>query len=98
MSNQIKPTTVRQYTIEQIMASTRLNGASFSADEQQVLFSSDATGIFNAYALPATSGQPKALTTSQADTTFAVSYFPEDDRILYTRNATQGWKIGRLAP
>jgi dipeptidyl aminopeptidase/acylaminoacyl peptidase len=86
MSNQIKPATVRQYTIEQFMASTRLNGASFSADEQQVLFSSDATGIFNAYTLPISSGQPKALTTSQTDTTFAVSYFHEDDRILYTRD------------
>ena len=86
MSKQTKPTTVRRYTIEQFMASTWLTGASFSADEQRVLFSSDATGIFNVCSLPATGGWPEALTTSQADTTYAVSYFPDDDRILYTRD------------
>ena len=82
MSKQTKPTTVRRYTIEQFMASTWLTGASFSADEQRVLFSSDATGIFNVCSLPATGGWPEALTTSQADTTYAVSYFPDDDRIF----------------
>ena len=87
MSNQTKPTAVRRYTIEQFMASTWLTGASFSADEQRVLFSSDATGIFNVYSLPATGGRLEALTTSQADTTYAVSYFPDDDRILYTRDS-----------
>ena len=76
----------RQYPIELFMDTTRLTGASFSADEQRVLFSSDATGIFNAYALAASGGQPEPLTSSETDTTLAVSYFPDDDRILSTRD------------
>src|SRR5262249_59070251 len=34
----------RQYTIEQLLATTSITGASFSADEKKILFSSDKTG------------------------------------------------------
>ena len=37
----------KQYTIEQFMATVSISGASFSADEKQLLFSSNRTGIFN---------------------------------------------------
>lgn len=76
----------RQYTIEQFMATTALGGASFSADEKRILFHSNESGIFNAYTLAVTGGKPEALTKSTTDTTYAVSYFPNDDRILYTRD------------
>lgn len=77
---------VKKYTIEQFFATTRISGASFSADEKRIMFNSDASGIFNAYTIDAAGGKPVALTQSTTDTTFGVSYFPEDDRILYTRD------------
>src|SRR5262245_43227572 len=76
----------KQYTIEQFMDTLRITGASFSPDESKILFSSNQTGIFNAYTIPVTGGTATPLTQSTTDTTFAVSYFPKDDRILYTRD------------
>ena len=77
---------VKRYTIEQFMATTSLTGASFSKDEKQILFSSNESGIFNAYTVPVGGGKPRALTASKTDTTYAVGYFYNDDRILFTRD------------
>ena len=76
----------KQYTIEQFMATTSVSGASFSADETRVLFSSNETGIFNVYSVPVAGGKATPVTTSTTDSTYAVSYFPNDDRLLYTRD------------
>jgi hypothetical protein len=38
------------------------------------------------YSVAVTGGEPAALTNSTTDTTIAVSYFPKDDRFLYTRD------------
>src|SRR6266496_4560672 len=76
----------KQYTIEQFLATTSISGASFSADEKKIVFSSNKTGIFNVYSVSVTGGEPAALTASTTDTTLAVSYFPRDDRFLYTRD------------
>ena len=77
------PGAVKQYTIEQFMATTRLTGASFSSDEKSILFSSNKSGIFNVYSMPVTGGEPKQLTNSTKESTFAVSWFPSDARFLY---------------
>lgn len=63
-------------------------GLGFSADGDDILISSDASGVFNAYALPAAGGAPVQLTSSTTNATYAVSYFPNDDRILVS--ADQG--------
>jgi dipeptidyl aminopeptidase/acylaminoacyl peptidase len=76
----------KQYSIEQFMATTRLTGASFSPDEKRVLFSSNESGIFNAYTLPLTGGKAKALTQSKTDSTYSVGFFPKDERIFFTRD------------
>ncbi len=76
----------RQYTIEQFMATTWVAGASFSPDESKLLFSSDESGIRNAYVVPVAGGSPVAVTRSTTDSTIAVSYFPKDERILFTRD------------
>jgi dipeptidyl aminopeptidase/acylaminoacyl peptidase len=76
----------KRYTIEQFMATTAVSGASFSKDEKQILFSSNETGIFNAYTVPVAGGTPRALTASKADSTYAIGYFYNDDRILFTRD------------
>ena len=76
----------KQYTIEQFMNTVSVMGASFSADESRILFSSNKTGIWNAYTIPAAGGEWAPITSSTTDTTVAVAYFPTDDRILFTRD------------
>ena len=78
--------TPKRYTIEQFMATTNYGGASFSADGKRILYHSNETGIFNVYSMPVTGGKAEALTKSTTDTTLAVSYFANDDRVLYTRD------------
>src|SRR5258708_40246293 len=74
------------YTIEQFMATTAVSGASFSPDETKLLFSSNGPGIFNAYVVPLKDGEATHVTASTTDTTLAVSYFPKDERILFTHD------------
>jgi len=76
----------KRYSIEQFMATTSIGGASFSADEKRILYSSNASGIFNVYSMPVGGGEPTALTHSTLESNFAVGYFPGDDRVLFTRD------------
>ena len=75
---------VKEYTIEQFMNTVRIGGSSFSSDEKSILFHNNKTGIFNVYSVSVTGGAPAQLTTSTKESTFAVSYFPNDTRFLYT--------------
>jgi dipeptidyl aminopeptidase/acylaminoacyl peptidase len=77
-----------RYSPAQFYATTTFVGASFSADESRILLSSDATGVFNVYAQPVDGGPLQQLTHSATDSMFAVAYFPDDDRLLFT--ADQG--------
>ncbi|MFN7550655.1 MAG: S9 family peptidase [Pseudomonadota bacterium] len=76
----------KQYRIEDFVQSIGVAGSSFSADESKILFSSNKTGIWNAYHLPAGGGDWTAVTQSTTDNNYAVAYFPTDDRILITRD------------
>ncbi|WP_395943249.1 alpha/beta fold hydrolase [Brevundimonas sp.] len=58
----------------------------FSPDGKSVLISSDKTGVFNTYALPIAGGDPVQLTTSTTSSAGAVSYFPDDARVLFTQD------------
>ena len=78
-----KPVPVKQYTIEQFMATTRVGGATFSPDEKSILFHSNKSGIFNVYTTPVSGGEPKQLTNSTRESTYIVSAFPNDARFLY---------------
>jgi dipeptidyl aminopeptidase/acylaminoacyl peptidase len=77
---------VRQYTIEQFLATTSVSGPSFSPDGSTVLFTSDGSGIPNVYTVPFEGGKAKPLTHSTTDSTFGVSFFPRDERVLYTHD------------
>jgi dipeptidyl aminopeptidase/acylaminoacyl peptidase len=68
------------------MATTAITGASFSPDEKRILYSSNETGIYNAYSVPIAGGKATPVTASTTDSTFAVSYFPADARVLYTHD------------
>lgn len=82
------PKPVVRYDIESFLDTTTYAGASFSPDKAKILVSSDQTGVFNAYAVPAAGGTPEQLTDSSAESIFAISYFPQDERFLY--QADQG--------
>lgn len=79
----------RTYTAAQFFQTTSYGlapsgGHAFSPDGSHVLISSDLSGVFNVYALPLAGGAPVPLTTSTDNATFAVSYFPNDGRVLFT--------------
>jgi len=75
---------VKQYTIQDFLRTINYTGASFSPDYSKILVSSNATGIYNAYAIPVDGGDPIQLTHSTDNSIFAIRYFPEDERFLYT--------------
>ena len=62
-------------------------GFAWSADDSRILISSDETGVFNAYAVDPATGDREALTASDTNATFAVSWFPGDDRAVVTADS-----------
>ncbi|MEX2189856.1 MAG: alpha/beta fold hydrolase [Bacteroidota bacterium] len=74
---------VRQYTIEQFMNTTGIAGGSISHDDQTILLSSNKTGIYNAYTVPVSGGDPVQITDSKDNSVFVISWFPNDKRFLY---------------
>jgi dipeptidyl aminopeptidase/acylaminoacyl peptidase len=79
---------IKRYDIDTLLSNLRLTGADLSPDASKVLYASNATGVFNLYEIPVTGGEPVALTNSTTDAHFALGYFPNDGRVLYT--ADQG--------
>jgi dipeptidyl aminopeptidase/acylaminoacyl peptidase len=77
---------VPRYDARTFFETTSYGGASFSADESRLLLSSDAGGVFNAYSQPVAGGTADKLTNSSKNAIFGVSYFPKDNRILYTED------------
>ena len=74
---------VQQYTIDQFLNTVSIFGGSFSHDDSKILFTSNETGIYNAYSMQVKGGAATQLTHSTENSVFAVSYFPGDDRFLY---------------
>jgi len=73
-----------QYTIEQFYKNKNVFGGSFSSDASQLLVSSNQTGIYNAWILPIDGSAPIQRTSSTEESIFAISFFPNDDRILFS--------------
>jgi len=74
---------VKEYSIEQIMDNERVFGGSFSPDKSKVLITSNRSGIYNMYTIPTTGGDYTPVTQSDSISIYAISFFPEDERILY---------------
>jgi dipeptidyl aminopeptidase/acylaminoacyl peptidase len=72
------------YSAEEFYKTTSVFGSSINVDASAVLVSNDQTGIFNAYKMPLDGSAPVQLTQSTLESVFAVSWFPGDDRILYS--------------
>ncbi|GGD24238.1 S9 family peptidase [Hyunsoonleella pacifica] len=74
---------LKQYTIEQFMDNEAVGGGSFSPDKSKLLVSSNKSGIYNMYTVPTTGGEFVPITQSDSSSVFGISYFPEDERMLY---------------
>ena len=83
-SSSSAPREVKSYTIDQFLTNTNIYGRSFSHDEKELLAGSNETGIYNAYSINLESGERKPLTTSDDESVWVSSYFPHDNRFLYT--------------
>ena len=82
------------YTMEQLIKTVSIGGSSFNPDESKLLVSSNETGVFNVYELDLETRERTPVTEGD-DTTFAVGYMPDDERILFTRDQ-QGNEITHL--
>ena len=78
------PREVTEYTIDEFLSSASFSGLSFSPDNATILVSSNQTGILNAYAFPVDGGLPVQLTSSTTNAIRALSYFPNDERFVFT--------------
>jgi len=76
----------KEYTMAQFLDTTSIQGASFSADESRILFSSNKSGVWNAYTVSIAGGAWTPVTKSTTDSTYAVALFPHDNRVLFTRD------------
>ena len=88
-STQEIPQSVMRYSAEQFFNTTTYgmvpsDAYAFSPDGQSLLVTSDATGVLNAYELPIDGSAMVQLTDSTDNAISAVSWFPNDRRILYT--------------
>jgi len=79
-----KPKKPTAYSIAQFMDIVQITGGAFSPDDRKIMISSKATGIFNAVEIDIESGVEKPLTTSADNAIYGLSYFPGDERIVYT--------------
>ncbi len=74
------------YTIEQFVKNEDVIGGNFAYNEKSLLITSNQTGIYNTYALPIDGTAPSMLTRSETESCTGVSYFPNDFRILFTKD------------
>ena len=74
---------LKSYTIEQMMDNEAIGGGSFSPDKSKLLVSSNRSGIYNMYTVPTEGGDFTPLTASDSASIFGISYFPNDERMLF---------------
>ena len=79
------PASTPTYNAETFFETTSYFGSSFSKDGNSVLIGSDETGVYNLYQMDIASGKKTPITQSK-ETSYAVSYFPNDNRVLMTRD------------
>src|SRR5690606_16976803 len=80
---QEKDNEIATYSIEQFMDNESVFGGSFSPDNSKLLVTSNRSGIFNMYTVSTSGGDFTPLSTSDSSSVYAISYFPEDERILF---------------
>lgn len=86
---------LKQYTIEQFMDNESVFGGSFSPDNTKLLVTSNRSGIYNMYTVSINGGELTPITSSDSSSIFAVSYFPNDERMLFSADGN-GDEINHL--
>ena len=84
----VETASIPTYSAESFFSTTSFglpsgSGHTFGPTSGDVLVISDETGVFNAYRLDAETGEKTALTSSTTNAIRALSWFPEDERLLY---------------
>lgn len=74
---------IQQYSIEQFMNNENAFANGYAPDKSKVLMTSNRSGIYNMYTVPAAGGELSPITKSDSASVFGISYFPNDDRILF---------------
>jgi dipeptidyl aminopeptidase/acylaminoacyl peptidase len=74
---------VKTYSIEQFMGNENAFANGFSPDKSKVLITSNRSGVFNMYSVPTEGGDFMPITQSDSASVYGISYFPNDDRILF---------------
>jgi len=83
---EVKPSiaeTLETYTIKQMMDNESVFGGSFSPDKSKLLVSSNRSGIYNMYTVASSGGDFIPVTASDSSSVFSISYFPQDERMLF---------------
>lgn len=73
-----------QYDAKTFYETVTYGGSSINHAGDAVLQHSDETGVFNLYKVSLIDGSRSQLTKSTEESLFAVSFFPGDDRVLYS--------------
>ncbi|HPE83769.1 MAG TPA: S9 family peptidase [Aequorivita sp.] len=74
---------VKTYTIEQFMGNENAFANGFSQDNSKVLITSNRSGIYNMFTTSIEGGELTPITKSDSASVYGISYFPDDDRILF---------------
>jgi len=87
-------------SIEQFMGTRKVMGGAFSPDEKSIVFTTNASGVFNVYRMPVAGGPAEQLTNSSTDNVYALSYFPDGERLLVSRErgGTENYHLWVLEP
>lgn len=75
---------VKKYTIDQFYKNESVYNAGFSHDETKILIGSNRTGIYNAFVLNIADNKLTQLTSSEKESFFPQSFFPNDNRVIYS--------------
>lgn len=78
------PKDVQLYSAEQLFNNEAIGGAGYNKDETGVLINSNASGIFNLYALAINDTLRQPLTHSVKESFFAIGYLPGSNKFLYS--------------
>lgn len=73
-----------RYDARTFYETTSVRGASFSPDGEWILFTSDESGVYNAWRTSVDGGEAEQLTHSTTNAITTIDYFPDDERFLYT--------------
>ncbi len=74
---------IQQYSIAQFMDNENAFANGYSSDKSKILMTSNRSGIFNMYTTTANGVDLTPITKSDSASIYGISYFPEDDRILF---------------